>query len=147
MGLREQIEAAFAGTPAPTGAIVATLSDDEDVSDYFRGRSWRGHAVKDLRYHSVALSYFTPQAFRYFLPAFMLASIEDPEGADIIPQGIVYHLATPDDPHQWERISQFTVAELEAIAAFLWSLSEVCDGGDVGRALEGLERGKRTGCR
>jgi hypothetical protein len=143
MELRDQIERAFESTPAPQGQLVETLFDDEGVSDYFRGRTWRGHAVKDLRYHDVALSFFTPEAFRYFLPAFMLATIDDPETADIIPQGILFHLSTPDDPHQWERITQFEPAECDAIAAFLWSLADKYNAGQIEEALIGLERAKK----
>jgi hypothetical protein len=141
--LRARIESAFERTPAPRGEIVSTLIDDEGVSEYFGGRSWRGHAVKDLRYHEAALSFFTADAFRYFLPAFMLASIEDPVEADVIPEGIVYHLANWEDPHGWERMSRFSFEELEAIEAFLWWVADLWSGGsDVERALEGVERAK-----
>jgi len=143
MELREQIERAFERTPAPQGRLVETLFDDEGVSDYFRGRTWRGHAVKDLRYHEVALSFFTPEAFRYFLPAFMLASIDDPEAADVIPDGILFHLSAPDDPHQWGRVVQFEPAECDAIAAFLWWLADQYNAGQIEKALEGLERAKQ----
>jgi hypothetical protein len=38
------------------------------------------------------LSYFKPEYFRYYLPAFMIASIADPSIADVVPGSIVFHL-------------------------------------------------------
>lgn len=115
--VRTKIERAFADTPSPGeeyDAISATRQDDEGIVEYFRGTSWRGHRVQDLRYHSVALSFFTDAAFRYWLPAFMIAELEDPATADIIAQDIAFSLAY--DPR---RLGHFTVPELEAVSTFL----------------------------
>jgi hypothetical protein len=144
MELREQIERAFEFTPAPAGRIVDTLQDDEGVSDYFRGKPWRGHKVEDLRFHDAALSFFTAEAFRYYLPAFMLASIDDPIEADVIPGGILYHFSAPDDPRQWGRISALAPAELDAVAAFVRSLADGHNDGEILAILEGLERAKAS---
>ena len=77
--LTEQIISAFKDTPHPGNRfedISATLRD-EGIVDYFAGRTWRGHEVKDLHYHYDALSFFTPKAFRYYLPAFVLADLSE----------------------------------------------------------------------
>jgi hypothetical protein len=121
------IETAFADTPRPGDAfddISATKQDDEGIVDYFRGTTWRGHAVADLRYHSVALSFFTDAAFRYWLPAFMLASLEDAEAADVIPENIEFNF------RRHRRAAQFTPAELLAIAAFLKEFAQRWDDAD-----------------
>lgn len=115
-----QIEAAFADTPSPGTEyddISATKYDDEGIVDYFRGTGWRGHRVQDLRRHEAALSFFTDKAFRYWLPAFMLADLESPEEADVIAEGIVFHLTESEDADS--RLRQFAPAELKAIVAFL----------------------------
>jgi hypothetical protein len=116
--LCQQIELAFEHTPPPGIAdddISATPADD-GVADYFRGRSWHYHTVKTLRRYSCALSYFTDKAFRYYLPAFMLAELKDHEVADVIWEGIEFRL------HQDCAIpilESFSDAELLATAAFL----------------------------
>jgi hypothetical protein len=118
--VRRQIESAFADTPYPGDGyddISATRQDDEGIVDYFRGTTWRGHRVEDLRFHEAALAFFTDAAFRYWLPAFMLAELEDPETADVISSGIDFELAR--SPKSRERLLLFTPAELDAIAAFL----------------------------
>lgn len=117
--LKRQIERAFADTPSP-GDDPHAISDgphDEGTAAYFQGTTWRGHTTISLRQHSVAMSFFTPQAFRYWLPAFMLAELDDPDEADVIAESIAFHL-TPSKSH-WNRLSEFTTAELDAIHAFL----------------------------
>ncbi len=120
-----QIEAAFADTPSPGTEyddISATKYDDEGIVDYFRGTTWRGHRVQDLRHHEAAMSFFTDKAFRYWLPAFMLAELESPEEADIIAGGIVFHLTEASGATS--RLGEFAQDELEAIAAFLDECAE-----------------------
>jgi len=124
-----QIEAAFADTPAPSDGyddISATKYNDEGIVDYFRGTTWRGHGVQDLRNHDCALSYFTDKAFRYWLPAFMIAELENPRVADVIAGGIAFHLTRSDGADA--RLRQFAQDELEAIAAFLNECARRYDG-------------------
>jgi hypothetical protein len=120
--LKAAIETAFADTPAPGDNFedISATQWDEGIVDYFRGTTWRGHAVRDLRCHAAALSFFTDKAFRYWLPAFMLAELEDPEGeADIIAESIAYKFLPSEFGRPDARLEQFSAAELEAIAAFL----------------------------
>lgn len=121
--LRNQIEAAFADTPGPGDAfheISATLQD-EGIVEYFRGTTWRGHRIQDLRHHCAALSFFTGPAFRYWLPAFMLGSLDDSETADVIPEGIAFAML------EYSRRKLFTANELRAVAAFLGYLAGLYD--------------------
>jgi len=114
-----RIEAAFADTPSPGtdyDDISATKYDDEGIVDYFRGTTWRGHRVQDLRYHEAAMSFFTDKAFRFWLPAFMLAELESPVEADVIGEGIAFHLTEASNADA--RLQAFAQDELEAIALF-----------------------------
>lgn len=118
--VRRKIEAAFVDTPYPGNGyddISATRQDDEGIVEYFRGAGWCGHDVKSLRRHASALSLFTDRAFRFWLPAFMLAELDDPETADVVADGIAY---TFDDSRRAaSRLSVFSADELDAVAAFL----------------------------
>lgn len=119
--LNKLIRNAFRNTPYPKSKLTNTY-DDEGVADFFSGKSWTGHSVSDLRFYAVAISFFEPEAFRYFLPAFMLAELEDPEEADIIGESIVFSFGEPADywVEMYEaRISLFTRNEKEAILEFL----------------------------
>src|SRR5258705_7536511 len=119
--LRAKIEAAFADTPPPGNDFndISATQWDEGIVDYFRGTTWRGHRVIDLRHHEAALSFFTDKAFRYWLPAFMLAELENPEVADVIAEHIAYKFLPSEHGRPEERLRQFTPTELEAIAAFM----------------------------
>lgn len=114
-----RIERAFARTPAPGNEFsdISATKRDEGIVDYFRGTTWRGRRVKDLRYHEAALSFFTDRAFRYWLAAFMLAELEYPKEADVIAEGIAFRFTEP--AFSTARLRQFSREELEAIAAFL----------------------------
>ncbi|MFT5194329.1 MAG: hypothetical protein ACI9EW_000240 [Cellvibrionaceae bacterium] len=121
--LKKLIETAFSHTPIPTAPLCDTY-DDEGVGDYFAGRPRYGHTIKDLRYHSVAISFFKPEALRYYLPVFMLAELDDPEEADIIADSIISIFYSYGDLSQsyvdyFEgRTIIFSGAERKAIIAF-----------------------------
>ena len=122
-----QIEAAFADTPSPGTEFddISATKHDEDIVDYFRGMTWRGHRVQDLRRHCAAMSFFTDKAFRYWLPAFMLAELENPVEADVIGESIEFSLTKSSDADA--RLREFTPDELEAIASFFDECARGCD--------------------
>jgi len=119
--LKTLIKKAFKDTPYPVGKLTDTY-DDEGVSEFFAGKQWENLNAPDLRKHDVALSFFEPEAFRYFLPAFMLAELSDPETADVIGESIVFHFSKPKEfwiESYEKRISLFTRNEKEAIVRFI----------------------------
>ena len=121
------IREAFRNTPPPTGELTDTQYDDEGTSEYFLGRSWDGHDAPTLRMHEVAMSFFTPEAFRYYLPAYMLAELRDPENADILGEFVVYQFGEPEP--DWKetyekRLTLFTQDEKDAVLAFLRYMQE-----------------------
>ena len=117
MDVRVRITDAFAKTPYPGDEnISAPTYDDEGTHAYFRGRTWSGHTATILRHHSSSLSFFTADAFRYFLPAYMLAELDDPEEADVIAEYIAYDFTRT--PLNEKRLGKFTEQELVAIKAF-----------------------------
>lgn len=125
MTLAEQIIKAFQDTPHPGNNfedISATLRD-EGIVDYFTGKPWQGHEVKDLHYHYDALSFFTPKAFRYFLPAFILADLSE-EGDGIFADFIAHAFTLRDDATVQVYLSEFSKAELESIQTYFKMLLE-----------------------
>lgn len=136
--LRATIEQAFADTPHPgrTFAEVSASLNDEGIVAYFRDTTWRRHAVKDLRRHSAALSFFTEAAFRYWLPAFMLAEVEDPAAADVIADSIAFSLGK--SRRAPALLATFTPPELDAIHAFLAACAERYRGETFRRALKAV---------
>ena len=131
--LAKQIEEAFADTPYPGDAFEAISATpyDEGIVEYFRGTTWKGHQVRNLRCHSAALSFFTDAAYRYWLPAFMLAHLENPGEADVIAE----HIAHDFTKHN--RVEVFNQKELSAIRLFFHAL---CTGDDVHEIYDHLYR-------
>ncbi len=111
--LVERIFEAFVSAPYPGDDNICKTEWDEGVSDYFRGTTARGHDPADLHWHLVALSFFTDEAFRYWLPAFMQAELEAPEVTDSIAHDMVRSFADSS----W-RYRQFELGELAVIALF-----------------------------
>jgi len=97
MALRDIIESAFAAVPHPgDDRITACTGGDADqVLAYFRGRGSRELSAQQLREHDYALTFFTDDALLYFLPAFLIALVEDPVTADEIQTRILGLFTVP----------------------------------------------------
>ena len=119
MNISQEIEQAFSDLTKPDGKIFIEKEQDEGEEKYFRDRTWRNHSIKDLRYHAVAMILFTPEAHRYFLPAFMLGSLRDPESADVIPDHILYHFADYKTEFWSQRVSILTAKQKGAVSRYL----------------------------
>ena len=88
--LIREIEGAFADVPYPGDDNISVPTyDDEGTAEYFAGRTQKGHTAKDLRSHSSALSFFTLDAFHYFLSAYVIAVLRELEEADIIYEALI----------------------------------------------------------
>jgi hypothetical protein len=59
----------------------------------FRRRHWRNLSNEDLAGEADSLCFLTPEAFRFYLPAFIRAALLDPLGADLIPDSILSKFA------------------------------------------------------
>src|SRR5579862_3568990 len=125
MLLKQAIEEAFAGVPYPGDGNITkcpyNCSECTRVALYFKGKGQTGHKEEDLRAHHVALSLFTPEAFHYFLPAFMLMSIGSYEKGDIIPDAIRFHFEYTHEMqgHFAVRMSKFTPEQRKVIIDYL----------------------------
>jgi hypothetical protein len=69
-----------------------------------------------------ALSFFTPQALNFYLPAFMIASLLHPKQADVLPSEVCSTLNPPktEDIGNFKvRMAVFNEGQKRAIQAFL----------------------------
>jgi hypothetical protein len=125
MALKEKIEAAFAGVPYPGDENITRCpyrcSECTKVALFFKGRTQSDHTLEELRAQHTALALFTPEAFHYFLPAFMLVSLEKYEKGDLIPDAIRFHFEYTLEAkgHFVIRMSKFTRAQRDAIIEYL----------------------------
>jgi hypothetical protein len=113
------IEAAFADTIYPGDVNISNQGhcfECAEIAEAFRGKNWQElHDVRFLRYYDAALSLFKPPAFRYFLPAYMRAVLIDAEVADVIWDGMFFHLTPPDtyNPEMQTAASPVTDSDVE----------------------------------
>ncbi len=91
------------------------------IAKFFKGRSSGGLTVEELCAQHVALSLFTPDAFHYYLPAFMLASLDGYQKGDVIPDAIRFHFECSHEmkSHFAVRLSRFSPEQRDAIIDYL----------------------------
>lgn len=125
MALKQTIETAFAEVPYPGDGNITrcpyNCAECRRIAAFFKGKTWSGHTLEELRQHHVALSLFTPEAFQYFLPAFMLVSMAGYEKGDVIPDAIRFHFdySAEMQGHFAVRMSKFTMDQRYAIIDYL----------------------------
>ncbi len=119
--LRELIEVAFSNARHPGSENLTTCPCDEcaEIREYFADCGWRGHSVEQLRNVETALFHLSHEGFRYFLPAFCLAVLEDPDRAEAIPDLIVASVSPANSNFANMRVSLLSAQERMAVVRFL----------------------------
>jgi hypothetical protein len=114
----QEIDKAFKDTPYPGDDRIVTAYrdyEDESLSD-FVGKDWRDTGIDLLcpascpNKHSSSLCFMTPEAFVYYLPAYMTVSVSHYEELDLLPNNVIYGL-TPSSLGDAIRLKQ--LQELE----------------------------------
>lgn len=138
--LAETIKAAFSAVRHPGGEHLTSCPCDEciKIRGYFAHRDWSGHSVGQLRNVETALFHLTPKGFRFFLPTFCLAVLEDSDSAAAIPDLIVQNLSPDKSSFAIDRVDQLSAEERCAIVRFLDYLvdANIEDSGDVAPARQ-----------
>lgn len=124
------IAGAFAAVPAPGPAALVSGDVDydpeyRDVAHAFEGKHWRELSPAFIREHRDALPLLSPAAFRFFLPAYLLACLDGAQDLDTAPLSVASSL-TPPEPQDaaandafFRRTQSFTPVEASAICAYL----------------------------
>ena len=118
--LRTSIEEAFANVepPDPENVIQHDCPECRAVRRVFRHEQWRSIKPNKVEWGHDKLPLFTPQAFQYFLPAFMLYSVADP--SSIVCQLVVDILLHEERDDWWQkRLDKFTPNQKAACRLFL----------------------------
>src|ERR1700687_3467403 len=104
--LAARVKTAFSDIPYPgDDRLMLDLYQGDWEADLaaeaFAGQHWTTVPLKLLGFHQESLHYFTPEAFRYYLPAYLLAPLKRLSDAEAdtriadIPWTLVYHLTLP----------------------------------------------------
>lgn len=126
----QEIKTAFGDMPYPGAEYIVNDRGGNDlerkrIREEFSGyENWLDVPRKLLLQERDALPLFEPQGFRFYLPAYMLFTIEDYDGADMIPESIVHSLTLPDAGTELyefvrERLVLFSEEQRKAVLHFL----------------------------
>jgi hypothetical protein len=139
---KEEIRSAFADVPAPPAWCLTESGEGEEprllAHELRHVPDWETLSAKDLARmpdgYGSALSFFSAEALRYYLPAYLLADLD---GKDLGNVDVVFHLVHGFGREQGElvnerrygartwydsashRFSTFTRAQARAIVSFL----------------------------
>lgn len=121
--LIDQIHLAFQDTPSPQSGVAGIELED------FTMKHWSDISAQTIRKYQDEFSSFSPEGFRFFLPAIITAVILHPEICDLAVENIVVYLSLPEPDnilynYFQARSKLFTRAEKQAIALFLKSYRE-----------------------
>ena len=131
--LKAEIEAAFAAVPYPGDADDALVEhicpECLETAARFRGLKWQNWKDKPLELFSRGREHllrFTPTAFHYYLPLYMVQSLVDYLHADIAIDEII-SIWTPSPEmteHSQKRCQLMSAREIQAVISFLEFLKE-----------------------
>jgi hypothetical protein len=100
--LIQKIEQAFSDAQYPEDEAIVPLYDglphcDECATlvDCFRGKPWKAVPLETLVKERGSLPLFTMLAFRYYLPAYLIAGLLHPRETDTLRDNIFYSLTPP----------------------------------------------------
>ena len=151
MNICQTIETAFDGVgyPGDRNIIHCGCPVCRRIIDHFRGTTWRDHDLASLQKHQLAVSLFTPEAFQFFLPAYMIRSQGAWLDTCLIPFLLTKQFLPPaagenaaKEAHYVRRSTAFSPAQRQAIVGYL---REYAASGtalvaeDVTRAIAALE--------
>ncbi len=150
------VRSAFPEVPVPRRKKIVVSDDPEskEIVRDFGNRKWSEIPLETLFYHRASLFMMSEAGFRYYLPAYLLATVERYEDADLIPPAVVSSL-TPDRPWrersgEYDRLIRgFTQRQIEAMCEVLQWLHDAhgdyfCDG-EAARAIRCIKKSYQPG--
>src|SRR5262245_25577787 len=95
-----------------------------DVASLFRGKHWKDISLELLQYNSESLAFFTPEAYKFYVPAFLIIAISAYDRADLIPRSLLSSLTIPKKDGETkkrflDKMGLFSADQRAAIRHFL----------------------------
>ncbi len=140
--VRRAIREAFADVPYPADGAIALLSQDpddkraEEINRDFSGHHWRDLPDEVRDKHSFDYPPFTPEARRFYLPAYLLSTL------DLIQRHsddfwTLDALLPPENMDRFRRsYDGYTAAQKDAIRLYLEYMRDVACEGDAGHLAQ-----------
>src|SRR5262245_36150941 len=143
--VRQRIERAFAEVPRPPDDRICGTYGDEarDDTEPFKGRDWRDLEPDLLEFYHYALVWFTPEAFHYYLPAFLIGGLDHPDAIYVV--SVLQMLRPNEDPSldpfsraRWQQLNDEQIGAVEEWLVWLLGQArpESYFAQEVGEALQ-----------
>jgi hypothetical protein len=144
--LKQNIIEAFYDVPYPKSSIAPHECEEcREIRETFAGKNWKNIESKILEENYGIIPLFSPEAFHYFLPAYMVYSLENTRENYLneVFEFTVYTLVPSKDikenPSYWiERFRSFTPDQWNLIFEFLDAAEETKEFEHIN-----IERGKK----
>lgn len=130
-GLIQEIQQAFSDVMYPGDdklVINPNHYEADDVERDFKGKHWKAITLKVLYEHRLSLVLFTPEAFRFYLPAFIIVPLSADIDSKYLPGEILefaFYALIPlnefgaDKDMFLDRLKGLTSQQRSAIAKFV----------------------------
>ncbi len=129
--LIREIREAFAECTPPSDAqlLHPDCMDDVDVLEFYGGVRWQDMTDEMVVYGYAAPTAFSPLAFRYYLPAYLIWTLNNLDSAEHASESILLALdpgTSKEMLHDFRKskFSLFTPAQIAVVKNFLWRVSE-----------------------
>ena len=100
--LVDRIVAAFrTDAPPPERVVVHDCDECDRVETDFADELWTDLSLEVIQYHHDSLPLLSPEAFAYYLPAYLSFAANDPHSG--VGEMLLYALGPSDGPHSAER--------------------------------------------
>lgn len=134
----KQIEEAFADTPYPDEPICppTTVWNYELIEAEFKDHHWKELPFEILFQNRDVLTYLSDTAYRFYLPAYLLAVLLHPEEVDTLLDRMVDHLSPSNgkypqhDENILKKAKTLDTSEIDAVIAFLNAYTALIIDGD-----------------
>jgi hypothetical protein len=124
----------------PAESLSQTPGNDDGTAGFFADKSWQDLTAAHLMEHRSALSFFTPSALAYFLPAFLKAAVEtgDVDLVDAVVSTVTPPKNNPKRPSYWRWWTLLTPSQQRVVIECLrhWDSLEH---GNLESAADALE--------
>jgi hypothetical protein len=125
--LKQKIKVAFADVPYPKGVLAPHECDEcREVRRTFLNKNWKTIEPKILEENFGIVPLFSPEAFRYFLPAYLIYSLEHfSEKYDTVCEFTIYGVSPSKEAietrldYLQQRFKNFTSEQMSCIYEFL----------------------------
>lgn len=135
--IKEQVKLAFAEVsyPGDKNLVHGSSLEAKEIENFLKGKHWEDVTLESLRSNppmdpSACLSFMTREAFQYYLPAYLVITLDHKLEADVIPEFTIRALSIPEIPEsnrvRYEsRVATFTKAQRKAIRSVLEYVREM----------------------